>query len=74
MPLNPGDVKLIPPIQQTYGNVNGQAVPVIRAYFSVRGQGSYDVMVPRDGWTPQVLEETIAREAAKIVAILDAIG
>lgn len=70
--LLPGEVKIIPPLQPTYGNVNGQAVPTYKINFSIRGQGSYSVMVPREGFSAKVAEATVAEEAQKIVDLLDA--
>lgn len=72
MPLNPGDIKLIPPLQETYGGDRGSAVPTFRAFFNIRGTGPYSVMIPREGFNPQTMIAAIEQEAGKIVEVMDA--
>lgn len=67
-----GEVKLITPIQSTVGAVNGNAVPVFRIYFTVRGEGAYSVMVPQEGYTPDKGVAAVMAEAKKIIDTLDA--
>lgn len=69
--LSPGEVKIIPPLQPTYGKVDGQVVPTYKINFSIRGQGSYSVMVPREGFTAKGAEAAMVEEAQKIVDLLD---
>ena len=61
-----------PPARTTYGSLNGQAVPVFKAYFNIRGKGPYEVMIPRAGFTPDALIDAIHAEARKIIAVMDA--
>lgn len=71
MPLLPGDVSLVPPLQPTYGKIGNTAVPVYQAHFLVRGKGPYSVMIAREGWTPQILQQAIEEEARKIVETME---
>lgn len=71
MPLQPGDVKLIPPLEPTYGDVNGQAVPVFKIHFTFRGTGSYSVLVPRDGYTGALGLAAVRQEAEQIALTFD---
>jgi hypothetical protein len=72
MPLNPGDIKLKGPMMPTYGKIDGQAVPVFRIFFTVRGEGPYDVMVPSVGYVGQDGIDAVRREAEQIVITMEA--
>jgi len=67
-----GEVKLIEPIQNTVGSVNGEAVRVYKLYFTVRGKGNYSVMVPQEGYTPDKGVAAVMAEAKQIIDTLDA--
>ncbi len=72
MPLNPGDIKLLGPMMPTFGTINGQAVPVFKIFFSVRGEGNYSVLVPSTGYRGQDGIDAVTREAEQIVTTLEA--
>lgn len=70
--IAPGRVKIIPPLQQTYGSLDGTSVPVYQVFFSIDGKGSYSVMVPRDGFRADVAMAAVLALAEQIIATMDA--
>lgn len=67
----PGDIKIVPPIQTTYGKVGTSSVPVYKIWFTIRGQGPYSVLVQVDGFTPQRAHDAILDVAIPLIDTLD---
>lgn len=68
----PGRIKLRQPFQQTYGELDGQSVPVYRIFFDIDGRGPYDVMVPRRDFQYQWVIDAVNKLAEQIVMAEDA--
>lgn len=69
--VNPRDIKILPPIQKTVGSDGTRVIPIIRVFFSIRGEGSYDVSIPVEGFTEEKLEQAMLEEASKYIGLLD---
>lgn len=72
MPIQPGDIKIVPPIQTTQMSDGGRVVPAYKIHFSVRGEGSYNVTLPQAGYTVEKAQAAITDAASHIVDTLDA--
>ena len=70
--LQPGEIKIVPPIQTTYGKVGTASVPCYKIFFTIRGEGPYSVLVQVDGFTPDRAKQAIQEVAEPLVATLDA--
>ena len=70
--LKPGDIKIVPPIQTTYGKVGTSSVPCYKIFFTVRDQGPYSVLVQTEGYSVDRARQAIEEVAGPIVDTLDA--
>lgn len=64
--LRPGDVKILPPLQATMAAGEFQPIRVWRIYFSIRGEGSYFVDVPQEGYTAEAGRAAVLAAAQQI--------
>lgn len=71
MALQPGDVKIVPPIQTTLSGDGQRSYQVYRIHFSIRGEGSYSVDVPVNGFSPETAQAAIEAKARVICETLD---
>lgn len=71
MALQPGDIKIVPPIQETLGGDGQRSFRVFKVFFTVRGGGPYSVEVPVNGFSPEVLQSAIEAKAKVLCEALD---
>lgn len=71
MALQPSDIKINPPIQETLAGDGVRSIRVYRIYFSLRGEGNYHVDVPMDGYSPELAMQAIEAKARAICETLD---
>lgn len=69
--IQPGDIKIVPPIQTTYGKVGTSSVPCYKIFFTIREQGPYSVLVQVDGFSPEKAKAAIQEVAEPLVETLD---
>jgi hypothetical protein len=71
MALVPGDIKIVPPLQQTLAGDGTRSYKVYRIRFAIRGEGNYSVDIPVDGYTPEKAQKAIEDKARGICETLD---
>lgn len=66
-----GEIKILPPIQTTLSGDGMRSFQVYKIFFTIRGNGSYSVEVPVEGFTPQIAQAAIEAKANEIIDTLD---
>lgn len=66
MQLNPGDVKILPPLQPLMAQGEFGPMRVWRIYYSIRGEGNYFVEVPQEGYTAEKAQAAVLAQAREI--------
>lgn len=64
--VNPGDIKIVPPITQTYGTVANSTVPCWRFFYFFRDQGPFPIVVPMAGFSWEKLQAAIIEQAGPL--------
>jgi hypothetical protein len=74
VPVLPGDLKLLGPLQRWPIRLNGQTVDGYKIRFSIRNAGEYTAYVPVDGLTFEMIQNAMVIVATPVIAALDAFG
>lgn len=57
--VNPGDIKIVEPVTQTYGQVGNNSVPCWRFFYMYKGNGPFSLVIPIAGFSWEKLQAAI---------------